>query len=126
MLYCRKAIRLPERWPFATRFRARIILQNKSAYITMFLGIFLASVLLFFGTMFSPLLDHFQGEVTKSKFANYQYILKEPAFISWKDGEKYAVDTVKNAIRNKPLPKQADASRATGESPSTPRSRSRA
>lgn len=92
----RGAIRLPERWPFATRFRARIILQNKSAYITMFLGIFLASVLLFFGTMFSPLLDHFQGEVTKSKFANYQYILKEPAFISWKDGEKYAVDTVKN------------------------------
>ena len=47
----KKSIRL-KHGKFLSRFRLRVILQNKSTYVTMFVGIFLASVLMMFGVMF--------------------------------------------------------------------------
>jgi len=91
----KKAVKLPN-WKFITRFRVRIILQNRSAYIMMFIGIILANVLLVFGLMMAPLLTHFKSEVMDSKIANYQYILKVPVETNTKNAEKYCVRTLEN------------------------------
>lgn len=91
----KKTIKLG-RGKFMTRFRVRVILQNKSVYATMFVGIFLASVLMMFGTMFSPLLQNFKTEVQNSKIANYQYILKAPLPTETENTEKYAVCSLVN------------------------------
>lgn len=56
---------------FMTRFRLRVIRQNLTAYLTLFLGVLMASFLLFFGLMLSPLLDHFKGEVLDSEITVY-------------------------------------------------------
>ena len=55
----KKAVRL-RRWKFFNRFRLRIILQNRSGYLVMFIGILFANLLLLFGMMMTPLLTHFQ------------------------------------------------------------------
>lgn len=83
-------IHLPE-FKFFTRFRLRIVFQNISAYLTLFLGVFFASFLLFFGMMMSPLLQNFKTEVIHSEIAKYQYILKAPVQTETKGAEKYAV-----------------------------------
>lgn len=81
---------------FMTRFRLRIISQNKGAYITMFAGIFFASILLMFGMMFSPLLDSFKEEVESSAISEYQYILKAPVETDTEGAEKYSVKSLEN------------------------------
>lgn len=91
----KKAVSLPN-WKFLTRFRIRVILQNKAAYLTLFAGIFFASVLMLFGMMLSPLLSNFKTEILDSKIANYQYILKMPLETGTPDVEKYAVKGLKN------------------------------
>ena len=73
----KKAVRLPN-FKFFSRFRLRIILQNKSSYLTLFVGIFFANVLLLFGMMMKPLLDHYQEETVANMLAPYQYILNVP------------------------------------------------
>lgn len=73
----KKAMRLPG-FKFFNRFRLRIILQNKSSYLTLFVGIFFANVLLLFGMMMVPLLDHYQKETVENMIAPYQYILNVP------------------------------------------------
>lgn len=88
-----KVVKLPN-FKFKTRFRLRIIFQNTSTYITLFLGILFASVLLMFGMMMSPLLTNFKDRVLDSKIANYQYILKAPIEVDDKDTEKYAVSAL--------------------------------
>ena len=47
------AVRLPN-FRFFSRFRLRILLQNKSSYFTLFLGIVFANILLLFGMMMKP------------------------------------------------------------------------
>lgn len=41
------------------RFRMRILIQNKVNYLVMFLGVTFASLLIFFGLLMTPLLDHY-------------------------------------------------------------------
>ena len=89
----KKVLRL-KRGTFFTRFRTRIILQNIPAYITLFFGILLASILLIFGLIMSPLLDNFKVEVKDSMIANYQYILKAPVESSNDKAEKYSVTSL--------------------------------
>lgn len=62
----------------------------------MFTGVFLSSILLLFGMMFSPLLSSFNEEVKSSKISDYQYVLKAPAETKVKDAEKYCVTTLYN------------------------------
>ncbi len=71
----KRVLRLPP-FRFLTRFRLRIILQNRGAYLTLALGILFANFLLMFGMCFGPLIDHFKTDVLDSKFADYQYVLK--------------------------------------------------
>ncbi len=89
-----KAVKLPE-FKFLTRFRIRIIIQNIPAYLTMFIGILLASIMLMFGMLMKPLLDNFKTEVINSKFADYQYILKVPVETKNENAEKYCVTALK-------------------------------
>lgn len=89
-----KAVKLPE-FKFLTRFRIRIIIQNIPAYLTMFIGILLASIMLMFGMLMKPILDNFKTEVINSKFADYQYILKVPIETKNENAEKYCVTALK-------------------------------
>ena len=89
----KRAIRLPN-WAFLTRFRVRVILQNLPAYLTLFVGILLASLLLLFGMGLSPLLSHFRQEVLDSQIAAYQYILKAPVRTDDREAERYCVTSL--------------------------------
>ncbi len=79
-----KAVKLPN-IRFFDRFRLRIILQNKSSYLTLFVGIVFANILLLFGMMMVPLLNHFQQETIDNMIADYQYILNVPDKIEEED-----------------------------------------
>lgn len=85
----RKAFKLPA-ISFIKRFRMRIIIQNMSGYITMFVGIFFASLLLMFGLCLSPMIDHYIDSIKQSVVADYQYILKTPTEADNEDSVKYA------------------------------------
>ncbi len=73
------AAHLSSRIRFFDRFRLRILIQNKSSYIILFVGLLFANVLLFFGMMLPPMLVHFQGIVTDSMLAEHTYLLQIPA-----------------------------------------------
>ena len=72
-----KAVRLPN-FKFFNRFRIRILIQNRASYLTLFIGIVFANILLLFGMMMSPLLSHYQKETINNMLAKYQYILSVP------------------------------------------------
>ena len=90
-----RAVRLPG-LRFTTRFRLRVILQNKSTYLLLFAGIFLSSVIFLFGSLFLPLLHQFKDTIQESEFCSYQYMLKEPAKTEVEGAEQYAVTTLEN------------------------------
>ena len=90
-----RVLRLPN-WRFMTRFRVRVICQNLPAYLTLFTGIVLASLLLMFGMLMTPLLNHYREQVTASKIADYQYILKAPVYSSDREAERYCFISLKN------------------------------
>ena len=75
----RSAISLSKRIRFFDRFRIRILIQNKSSYIILFMGLLFANMLLFFGMMLPPLLVHYQGIVTETMLAKHTYMLQIPA-----------------------------------------------
>ena len=87
----KKAFRLNSKIKFITRFRIRIIFQNKSSYITLFIGIVFANIILLFGMMLPPLLKHYQDSIIDNMIAMYQYVLKKPVEVKAKDAEKYAM-----------------------------------
>ena len=87
----KSVMRLSHRLRFLTRFRLRVIFQNIPSYLTLFVGIFFANVLLLFGIMMSPLLEQFRIDVLDSKMANYQYVLKAPAETAYAGAEKYSL-----------------------------------
>lgn len=89
----KRVTKLPN-WSFISRFRMRIILQNLPSYITMFIGIFFASVLLLFGLIMSPLLSHYKDDVVNAEIADYQYTLKAPIETKNDSAEKYAVTSL--------------------------------
>lgn len=90
-----RAVRQPA-FRFVTRFRLRVMLQNRSTYLLLFTGIFLASVIFLFGSLFLPLLHQFKDQIQESEFCKYQYILKEPVETETAGAEKYAVTTLEN------------------------------
>lgn len=90
----KKAVRLPH-FKFFTRFRIRIILQNFSGYITLFVGILFANLILLFGMIMGPLLDRYRDDAIEYMKAKYQYILKAPVEIENDQAEQYCVTTLK-------------------------------
>ena len=72
------ALSLSRRIPFFSRFRLRVIFQNVSNYLLLFLGILFANLLLMFGLLFPAVLDHYQTVLEDNLLCNYQYILQIP------------------------------------------------
>ena len=89
----KKAMRLPA-FRFFNRFRLRIIIQNMPDYITLFIGILFANVLLLFGIMLGPMLTHYQNEITDKLIAKHQYVLKALVDVDDNAAEKYCVKTL--------------------------------
>ena len=89
----KKAMRLPA-FGFFNRFRLRIIIQNMPNYITLFIGILFANVLLLFGIMLGPMLTHYQNEITDKLIAKHQYVLKTLVDVDDNAAEKYCVKTL--------------------------------
>lgn len=81
----KRAKKLPN-MSFLNRFRLRVILQNKSSYLMLFIGIFLASFLLMFGIGLSPLMEHYTDTIDDSLPYEYQYVLNAPVEVE--GGEK--------------------------------------
>lgn len=89
----KKALRLPG-FKFFNIFRLRIIIQNMPNYITLFIGILFANILLIFGLMMSPLLAHYQNEIQDKLIAQHQYVLKVPVEVDNDEAEKYCAKTL--------------------------------
>jgi putative ABC transport system permease protein len=89
----KKAMRLPA-FRFFNRFRLRIIIQNMPNYITLFIGILFANVLLLFGIMLGSMLTHYQNEIIDKLIAKHQYVLKALVDVDDNAAEKYCVKTL--------------------------------
>ncbi|MGN1133416.1 MAG: FtsX-like permease family protein [Oscillospiraceae bacterium] len=96
----KKAFKLNTKIRIMTRFRLRVIFQNLSNYITIFVGVLFAGFILVFGTMFIPLLDYVEDETVSNMIAQHQYVLKAPAETEVKDAEKYCVGSLKTTGRD--------------------------
>ena len=64
--------------PFFNRFRIRVILQNLSNYLVLFVGILFANMLLLFGLGLPVVLDHYKATIGDNMLANYQYLFQMP------------------------------------------------
>lgn len=71
----KKAMRLPK-WKFFSRFRLRIIFQNVTSYLILFVGIFFVMVLLAMAVGMPSTLSYYQKHTQDMMFAKYQYVLK--------------------------------------------------
>ncbi len=89
----KKALRLPN-WKFLTRFRTRILLQNRSSYLIMFLGIIFSGILLLFGLVMNPVLYGYKDLVLESMPCAYQYVLKTRVDTDTENAEKYALTSL--------------------------------
>lgn len=90
----KKAFRLNTKIPFIHRFRIRILFQNIPNYITLFIGITVASIVIIFGSMFGPLLEDYSSLVEDSMFAKYQYITTDKAATDINGAEKYCITEI--------------------------------
>lgn len=91
----KKAFRLKTTIPIMKRFRMRILFQNIPNYVILFIGILFANLILLFGFMFGPLLDHFEQEITTHLLAEHQYVLVSEKKTENKEAESYDVTVLK-------------------------------
>lgn len=80
---------------FMSRFRLRVILQNKGNFLVLFLGVVFASTLMIYSMTMQTLFIHYKDTVAKTAPAKYQYVLKTPTETANKDAEKICVSTLK-------------------------------
>lgn len=71
----KKAMRLP-RWNFMSRFRLRIMFQNKANYLILFVGILFIMEMLAMEVGMPDTLDYYKSNTDGMMFAKYQYVLK--------------------------------------------------
>lgn len=74
----RKIVLLSPKLPFFSRFQIRVLFQNMSNYVVLFIGIVFANMLLMFGLIFPSILNHYQESIPKQMICNYQYMLQVP------------------------------------------------
>ena len=91
----KKAFRLKTTIPIMKRFRMRILFQNIPNYVILFIGILFANLILLFGFMFGPLLDHFEQEITTHLLAEHQYVLEIEKKAENKETERYDLTVLK-------------------------------
>ena len=78
----KRAVYLSPKIGIFSRFRLRVIFQNTSNYIVLFIGVVFANLLLFFGMLLPSALDHYQLEIQNNMLAKYQYMLSVPASVT--------------------------------------------
>lgn len=78
----KRAVYLSPKIGIFSRFRLRVIFQNVSNYLVLFVGVIFANLLLFFGMLLPSALDHYQLEIQGNMLAKYQYMLSIPASVS--------------------------------------------
>lgn len=78
----KRAMYLSPKIGIFSRFRLRVIFQNVSNYLVLFVGVIFANLLLFFGMLLPSALDHYQLEIQGNMLAKYQYMLSVPASVS--------------------------------------------
>lgn len=69
-------MRLPN-WRFLNRFRLRIIFQNVSNYVILFMGIFFVMVMMAMAVGMPSTLDYYKKNAQNMMFADYQYVLTD-------------------------------------------------
>lgn len=74
----RKIVPLNPKLPFFSRFQIRVLFQNMSNYVVLFIGIIFANMLLMFGLILPSILNHYQESIPKQMLCNYQYMLQVP------------------------------------------------
>lgn len=74
----RKIVPLNLKLPFFSRFQIRVLFQNMSNYVVLFIGIIFANMLLMFGLILPSILNHYQESIPKQMLCNYQYMLQVP------------------------------------------------
>lgn len=72
----KKSMRLPN-WRFLNRFRLRIIFQNVSNYVILFMGIFFVMVMMAMAVGMPSTLDYYKKNAQNMMFADYQYVLTD-------------------------------------------------
>lgn len=77
----RRAVYLSPRMKIFHRFRLRVIFQNISNYLVLFVGIVFANLLLMFGLLLPSALDHYQMDIQNNMLAKYQYMLSMPVSV---------------------------------------------
>ncbi len=99
----KKALKLNTKIGIIHRFRIRIILQNMPNYITIFVGIFLANIILLLGMGFPELLDKNSELIAENIICDYQYILKMPVETENENAEKFcagSLSTVEGRLKS--------------------------
>ena len=71
----KKAMHLPK-WSFLSRFRLRIMFQNVTNYLILFVGIWFIGIMLAMAVGMPETLDYYKSNVSDMMFTNYQYVLK--------------------------------------------------
>ena len=74
----KRALHLSHRLSFFMRFRLRVIFQNMSNYVVLFVGILFANLLLIFGMAFPSALNHYQDTIEDAMLCKYQYMMAVP------------------------------------------------
>lgn len=77
----KRAVSLSPKIRIFTRFRFRVIFQNMSNYLVLFIGIVFANLLLMFGLLLPSALNHYQMEIQNNMLARYQYMLSVPVSV---------------------------------------------
>lgn len=81
----KRGFRLPARLGFVPRFRARVFLRNLGNFVTLFVGIAFASMLLLFGLAVLPTMNHYAESLRNTMVAAHQYTLKRPVDLTGTD-----------------------------------------
>ncbi|WP_322151706.1 ABC transporter permease [Paratractidigestivibacter sp.] len=84
----KRGFTLPERMGFVARFRLRVFLRNLGNFVTLFLGIAFAALLMLFSLGVLPTMQHYADNLKNSLVAEHQYTLKAPLELEGTSGER--------------------------------------
>lgn len=78
---------LTRKLSFLSRFRIRVIIQNRGNYLVLLFGILFANLLLLFGLGLPDVLENYQKSIQDNMISSYQYILKFPQEVMSSDSK---------------------------------------
>lgn len=88
-----RKINLSSKLSFNTRFKLRVIIDNIGNFITLFFGIYLASLILLFAVGITPLIEHYEDSVNDTFQSEYQYVVNQPLELDEYNLTQYTMKT---------------------------------